>query len=89
MMSENRTGVWTLHGSAMRIKLVASYLIREFFAFGIEIKRYPTDVVLGGVRVRDFFAYGDLDFEKFVSLDCVCAFDDWRVFLHFPVCFLN
>jgi len=73
----------------MRIKLAASNLIREFFSFGIEIKRYPADVVLSGVRVSDLFADGNLDLKNFVSLDCVCAFDYWHVFLHLPVCFLN
>lgn len=73
----------------MCVELAASYLIGEFFSFWIEIECYPTDVVLGCVRVSNLFAYRDFDFKKFTSIDCVRALDDWYVLLQFPICLLN
>ena len=65
----------------MCVELVASYLVGEFFSFWIEKERYPTDVVLGRVRMSDLFAYRNFDFKNFIGFDCVCALDDWHVLL--------
>jgi len=73
----------------MCTELVASYLVGEFFSFWIKIECYPADVVLGCVRMRNLFAHGNFDFRKFASTYCIRAFDNWNVFLQFPICLLK
>lgn len=89
MVSVDRTSVWPFDRRAVGIELVVSNVVWEFFSIRMEIDRYPTNVVFGGIGMSDFFAKSNLNLEHLICIHCIRALDDWDMFLCFPIGFLN
>jgi hypothetical protein len=64
-------------------------MLDEFAALGVEVKRNPPYMMLGGVRMRYFFTQSDLDLKQLIGFDFCRALNYRDMFFGFPIRTLN